>query len=233
MYSRGNRALYYAILFSLAVHGLVLFGLPGLRDAAKRAALIPAPIVAHLVEPAPPAAPEPVQTPPQSPQPPIAKPRPAPKPLAKPERSVPLAPLESAAPAEPAPPAAPTAPAAATAEAQPSGPVASVAPSADPDPGSLARFRLEIISIPGRFKRYPRVAIDNNWEGTAEVRLTFTADGRRSSIVIVKSSGHEVLDQQALDTISKAFVPVPPALRGKEFSLEIPVIYNLKDAPSG
>jgi len=146
---------------------------------------------------------------------------------------VPLAPLESAAPAEPAPPAAPTAPAAATAEAQPSGPVASVAPSADPDPGSLARFRLEIISIAGRFKRYPRVAIDNNWEGTAEVRLTFAADGRRSSIVIVKSSGHEVLDKQALDTISKAFVPVPPALRGKEFSLEIPVIYNLKDAPSG
>jgi periplasmic protein TonB len=231
MYSRRNRALNYAILFSLALHGLLLFGLPGLRDAAKRAALIPAPIVARLVEPAPPAAPEPIQPPPQ-PQPPRAKPRPAPKPLAKAE---PLLQPESAAPAEQ--PAAsepePAAATAATAEAQPSGPVASVAPSAEPDPGSLARFRLEIISLAGRFKRYPRVAIDNNWEGTAEVRLTFAADGRRSSIVIVKSSGHEVLDKQALDTIGRAFVPVPPALRGKEFSLEIPVIYNLKDAPSG
>jgi periplasmic protein TonB len=231
MYSRGNRALNYAILFSLALHGLLLFGLPGLRDAAKRAALIPAPIVARLVEPAPATAPEPVQPPP--PQPPRAKPRPAPKPLAKPERSVPVAPPEPAAAAEPPAPAAPAATTAASAEAQPSGPVASVAPSAEPDPGSLARFRLEIISIAGRFKRYPRVAIDNNWEGTAEVRLTFAADGRRSSIVIVKSSGHEVLDKQALDTIGRAFVPVPPALRGKEFSLEIPVIYNLKDAPSG
>jgi protein TonB len=75
--------------------------------------------------------------------------------------------------------------------------------------------------------------MDNNWEGRADVRVSFGADGRRSSIGVVRSSGHEVLDRQAIDTVTKAFVPVPPALRGKEFAFEIPVIFNLKDARSG
>jgi TonB family protein len=51
--------------------------------------------------------------------------------------------------------------------------------------------------------------------------------------VVVRSSGHELLDKQAIDTVTKAFVPVPPALRGKEFAFDIPVIFNLKDARSG
>jgi TonB family protein len=73
------------------------------------------------------------------------------------------------------------------------------------------------------------MAMDNNWEGRTDVRIVFGADGKRLSITIARSSGHETLDRQALDTVSKAFVPVPAALRGKEFALEIPVIYSLKD----
>jgi protein TonB len=101
-------------------------------------------------------------------------------------------------------------------------------PSAD-EAGTIAKFRLDIISQAKRFKRYPRMAMDNNWEGRADVRIVFGADGKRVSITIVRSSGHEALDKQALDTLSKAFVPVPAALRGKEFAVEIPVIYSLKD----
>jgi protein TonB len=56
-----------------------------------------------------------------------------------------------------------------------------------------------------------------------------------STITIVSSAGHEVLDKQALDMIQKAKprVQIPPALRGKEFSLEIPVIYSLKEGDAG
>ena len=110
----------------------------------------------------------------------------------------------------------------------PPGPVAApAAPSADP--GTLATFRMEIIAAARRYKRYPRVATDNNWEGRVDVRITFNAEGRRVSVAVAKSSGHEVLDKQAVDTVTKAFVPVPPALRGREFTVDIPVIYNLKD----
>jgi TonB family protein len=57
----------------------------------------------------------------------------------------------------------------------------------------------------------------------------FDASGKRASIAIVRSSGHDILDQQALDTLTRAFVPVPPALRGREFAVEIPVIFDVQD----
>lgn len=86
-----------------------------------------------------------------------------------------------------------------------------------------------------RYKRYPRVAMDNNWEGRAVVRLVIGANGMTKALTIASGSGHEVLDKQALDMIQKAKprVQIPAALRGREFTIEIPVIYDLKDQPSG
>ena len=86
-----------------------------------------------------------------------------------------------------------------------------------------------------RYKRYPRVALDNNWEGRVVVHMVVGANGMIASLRVTTSSGHDVLDRQALDMIRKAkpLVPIPPAMRGREFSVEIPVIYNLKDQESG
>ena len=79
-------------------------------------------------------------------------------------------------------------------------------------------------------KRYPRAARDNNWEGRTRLRVTYGGDGRRSSIDVVRSSGHEVLDREAVDTVGRTEVPVPPALRGKGFAFEIEMIFNLSDS---
>jgi periplasmic protein TonB len=237
MHGEESRVFHYAVLASIVMHGLMLFGF-SMKDASRRAAATPQPIVARLVQPpAAPAKPEPVAPPRVEPQPPAVKPTvkptPSPKPVAK---AAPTAPAQPAAPsptppaAEPAPPSAAPAPAAAAAP-QSTAPVAR--PGAEVDADSLGRFRMQVIEAALRFKRYPRVAMDNNWEGVALVRLVFGADGKRASVTIARSSGHEILDRQALDTMTKAFVPVPASLRGKEFTLEIPVMYNLKDNPSG
>ena len=103
------------------------------------------------------------------------------------------------------------------------------------DEGSLAQYRLQIISAARKYKRYPRVAMDNNWEGDVVVRMVIGANGMISALSIKTSSGHEVLDQQALDMFKKAkpMVQIPPSLRGKEFILELKAIYNLKDQDSG
>jgi protein TonB len=237
MHGGESRVFRYAVLASIVLHGLMLFGF-SMKDASRRAAAAPAPIVARLVEPqAAPAKPEPVAPPRvEVPPPPAVKPIPSPKPppVAK---AAPTAPAQPAAPA-PAPPAAEPAPAPPSAAPAPAAAAAQSAapaarPGADVDADSLGRFRMQVIEAAIKFKRYPRAALDNNWEGRADVRVTFGADGRRASIVIVRSSGHEILDKQAIDTVTKAFVPVPPALRGKEFAFEIPVIFNLKDNPSG
>jgi len=231
-----SRTLGLAVLASIVLHAALLLASPAILER-KKPSVFPGPITARLVEPPPVAAPvappaEEVPKPQvETPKPPTAKA--APEKARKPAPQTKPAPGPASPAAEPAQPVAPPAPAAPAAAPAPgvtarSEPQPPAAPSAD-EAGTLAKFRLDIISQATRFKRYPRMAMDNNWEGRTDVRIVFGADGKRVSITVVRSSGHETLDRQALDTVSKAFVPVPAALRGKEFSVEIPVIYSLKD----
>jgi periplasmic protein TonB len=238
-----SRAFNYAVLTSIVLHGLLLFGFSQ-RDPAKRAAPL-APILARLVQPpVPAAAPAPVapQLEPAKPQP-RDKPAPrksvaAPKPVAK---AAPPAPVAEPAPVSTPAPAAPEAPAPAAPDAAPMiarvEPVpAPAAPSAETfDVGSLAQYRLQLISIARKYKRYPRVAMDNNWEGEVVVRMVIGANGMITALGVKTSSGHEVLDQQALEMFKKAkpLAQIPVSLRGKEFTLELRAIYNLKDQDSG
>lgn len=261
MPSDPNRAFNYAVLASIALHGLLLFAFSAHNDQAKRAAL-PGPIVARLAQPPPalpvppprePVKPEALQTPPPKP---VAapKPAPAPKPVAKPApKPQPRAKTEPPAPVAPAPvteavPAAPPVPMAPPAPAAPAAPpappvIARTEPAPAPasptveavDAGSLAQYRLQVISAARKYKRYPRVAMDNNWEGDVVVRMVVGANGMISTLSIKTSSGHEILDKQALDMFRKAkpLVLIPAALRGKEFTIELRAIYNLKDQESG
>jgi protein TonB len=228
-----NRAFGYAILASILLHALLLLALPSLRRLPQA----PAPLVARLVqaapEPAPSAPVEEVRKPPVPETRPVrqravAKPEPVPQaPAPQPARPV----VSEPAPPAPATPITPAAPGpVARIELQP------VAPApAGPDPGALDRYRLQIVTAAARFKRYPRSAIDNNWEGEVVVRMTIGADGRIAALGIKSSSGHEILDRQALEMfrIAKPFVLLPPELAGKEFELELRAIYSLKDQASG
>lgn len=255
MYAAGRgqggqgRVLSYAVLGSILFHALLLSMLPALRDSAGRAPAPPGPIVAHLALPrVAPQTPVPPAPPPAAePQPPVVSAEPAPAPVVRPVVRPKPAPVAKAAPA-PAKnlPPPPSPPAAATPPAPPAAATSSIAkaepqltPSAPPAPaasealdaGTLAQYRLQLISVAKRYKRYPRVAMDNNWEGTAEIRLVIGANGFITSLVVKKGSGHEVLDQEALQWIRKAkpLAPIPAALRGKEFTVDIPVIFNLKE----
>jgi protein TonB len=216
---RESRAFNYALALSLLLHALLLFGLPGFRDS-KRPSIAPGLITARLVPPqALPAAPN------VAPAAPMA--RPALRPVLQTEPAAALAPSIPASPAaaaestfaEPAPAAEPRA-----------GPIA---PSAEPaaKAGSVDQYRLQLISAAKRYKRYPRVAVDNNWEGGVVVRMVIGADGLIASASVKTGSGHEVLDSQALEMFKRAkpLVPIPSALRGKELSLELRAIYNLMD----
>jgi protein TonB len=243
MYSDQNRAFHYAVLASIVLHGLLLFGLSP-RDPAKHPAP-PGPIIARLAQP--PAA-EPAPAPPQA-EPVKPQPREKRPPATK---SSPVAKAEPKA-TLPAPAAAPAAPVSEPAQTAPPSPAAGSAPSAPPivaradpapapaspseavDAGSLAQYRLQLISMARKYKRYPRVAMDNNWEGDVVVRMVIGANGMISALSIKTSSGHEVLDQQALEMFKKAkpLVQIPAALRGKEFTIELRAIYNLKDQDSG
>jgi periplasmic protein TonB len=231
-----SRAFHYALAASLALHALLLLALPDLVDTARRAASIPPQIIARLMEPEP-APPVPVPAPPvQAPTPPVppekkkapAARKPAPvisTPQPEPTPSIPAAPPPVAADApalEPAPPVA-------AVQSQP-------APQPTPPPAqpaeSLSRdqYRLQLIDEARRHKRYPPLARENNWQGDVRVDVAIAANGR-PTVTLKGSSGYEVLDRQALDMFAQAArsVPVPPALRGKEFSFEVRAVYDLED----
>jgi protein TonB len=96
------------------------------------------------------------------------------------------------------------------------------------DPSLVARYRLEIISAAKQFRRYPPIARENGWQGKAEVRVSF--DGaRHPALSISRSSGHAVLDRQAMDTLSKALALPPAPLAGRAFELDFPVVFSLED----
>ena len=228
MGARRNRAFHYAVLLSIVVHAAVLFTAPALREASRRMAW-PEPIVARLVEPPAPPAPEPIAPPRvEKPQPSV---KPAVKPASKPVPPPAPAPVASAAPqAPPQPQAAAPAAGPAPATPAPAAPAATVArPGAEVDADTVGRYRMLVIDAARELKRYPRAARDNNWEGRASVRVSFGADGRRSPVTVVRSSGHEILDREALDTVTRADVPLPAGLRGKEFAFEIEVVFNLRE----
>jgi protein TonB len=223
---RGESRLFaWAVLASIAFHGLLLLALPGLRDLSARTVIDSRRIEVRLREPRPPAVQETTPSVParrsDAERAAVARRKPAASPIAKPASSTLSASIERTAPTpEPI----------SRSEPQPTVPAPPArAPATDPDRELLALFRADIVSAAKRYKRYPRLALENNWEGKAEVRITFSTEGRRVSIAIAKSSGHESLDRQAIDTIAKALVPVPPALRGREFAIDVPVIYNMKD----
>jgi len=77
------------------------------------------------------------------------------------------------------------------------------------------------------------VALDNGWTGDVVVRIDIDAGGAVTGIRVERSSGHEILDGQALEMFRRAApeVAVPAALRGKAFSVEVRAVYNLRDRP--
>ena len=92
--------------------------------------------------------------------------------------------------------------------------------------GIYAQQNLSSISglINGRVY-YPRIARQNNWQGRVLVHFIVGTDGRAHSATVRESSGHQVLDQSALETIRDlAGMPTPPL----PVPLTVPVHFKLK-----
>ena len=103
------------------------------------------------------------------------------------------------------------------------------------EPSALAQYRAALLDEARKQKRYPLAALDNGWDGEVVVRMVVGADGSLAALTVRAGSGHAVLDRQAVEMFRKAkpLVPVPNALLGKSFALELRAVFNLKDQGSG
>lgn len=122
-----------------------------------------------------------------------------PQPRTEPTPPRPAAPETTAPPSRPAPPAASAA--------------------------SARSWEGEVLAHLERRKRYPTEARSRRLEGVALVRFTMNRQGRVQSVTLAQSSGHAVLDREALGLLQRAQpLPPPPAeIVGETLTLTVPV----------
>lgn len=226
------RLLYACFCVSIALHGLAMFALTGVRAVHRPddSGVLTAMFEQRLesTESRAPASearrklrerrpPESLIRPPEEAPPLTAPPAPrvedpAPNPAASPH---------AADPAAPAPRAS-----------EPASPEAAPTPLADaPNDGLLIAYRLALIDVAKRYKRYPVRAMERGWEGRVEIRLVVDQKGAIKEVLVKTSSRYPILDDQALDMVKRAFnalAQTHPAPRGREFILDVPIIFELQ-----
>lgn len=90
-------------------------------------------------------------------------------------------------------------------------PAGGIGPGLDPDgiisktaPNTLAMIRKKIM----RKKNYPLIAKENKWTGSVKLSFKINKSGSLDFVKIIKSSGYEILDSSALNSIKSA-APMP------------------------
>lgn len=220
-----RRMLVACMAVSIALHAAVLTGFRGLRPAehTKQVKALTAALASKPAHPMAPAVmPRLLQRPQWKANPETAQPV-----LVDPE----LPAYENARRAEPSPSSPlPEAASALPETASTPAPSPEKATAGGVDAGLLEKYRLALIDAVRRYKRYPTHAVERGWQGRVEVRLVVGSNGNISSALIKRSSNYQILDDQALDMVKKGTgrEPVPSALRGREFTLDIPVIFELQ-----
>ena len=217
-----QRRVVLALLCSMLIHGMLLTLVPGWRVRTFEPPLPLNVQLPELVRPEPAPAALPVKPQPKAiptvterarsefklPPPPRIESSVAPQPREVPAETPPVAPMT----------AAPT-------------PAPVVVAKAAPDSSLLDSYGKQLSGLIAKYQRYPRGAQLRGWQGTTQVQISVSAEGRMVNVVILRSSGFEVLDDQALKMVRQAApLPQPPeALRGREFTVMVPIVFKLND----
>lgn len=240
-----NNLKHYSLAWALVVSVILHAVLVGFLQPFKLDTPIQQPpLTIEIVQPKP-EPPTEVVAPPEPPKPeqkpeppPVKKPAP-PKPIeqpapdkvpdtpppAEPSRTeTPAPPVISAAPKVEEPPPTFTAPPPPPEPPKPAGPTEADIESARQAYGnSLSR---EI----GKHKRYPRIAQMRGWEGTVRLLLEIDTNGKVVSVKVEEASNREVFNTEALEMVKRMVQPppVPDTLRGRSFTVRVPIAFRLE-----
>ncbi|MFT3849343.1 MAG: energy transducer TonB [Propionivibrio sp.] len=244
-----HRALIQALMLSASVHAALLLGVVTTHRLQPGA---PAPamnvVIARdqRVEPIRPVAA--VPAPPGKARDPVPLPRPEPR------KAAPASTTRAVRRAEPVPPrivtyeASPVAVPESPVSADAAGPPTVSAPASVPNGGAvqgeapaaqdgvsaddLRRYRVSLASAARRFKRYPALAREQGWEGTVDVAIRVRSALPTPDVVLVCSSGHDLLDEQAVQMMAQAAraTTLPEGLRGRDLEIPLPVKFSLDEA---
>lgn len=173
------------------------------------------------------AAPKPAVATPPAPTPPIPKPvvKPIPKPVVKKPAPV-VQKSPDYAPPSPTPP--PPEPSAAEIEAAASARAAAAAAAAAATAFTEASFRANYLHNPK--PDYPAIAKSRGWQGKVMLRVQVSAEGTALSVSVETSSGHEMLDESAVEAVQKwKFIAAKRGDTAVASTVIVPIVFTLRD----
>lgn len=175
-------------------------------------------ISAPKPEVAPP--PKPVPPPPKK-EPPPKKTKPKPvikKPAPVVQKAPDFAPVEQVEP-----------PPVATTNASSNSPVTSTSvQTTNTETFTEANFRANYAHNPK--PHYPTIAKSRGWQGKVLLRVKVSAEGLSDSVTVEKSSGHEMLDESAVEAVKKwRFIPAKRGSTPVASSVIVPIVFTLRN----
>lgn len=80
-----------------------------------------------------------------------------------------------------------------------------------------------------KFRQYPLIARRNQIEGIVGLKFPVLANGTTGSVQIVRSSGSELLDKEALNTIQRSspFLPIPVDIGQTMVNIHVAIVFSL------
>lgn len=104
------------------------------------------------------------------------------------------------------------------------------APSPEKVTSSTNDYSSLLADAISKYKQYPKIAQMRGWQGLIIIELQLNPQGGVIYSQIKKSSGYDVLDQEALEMIKRAspFPQPPEALRNKNFTVLVPIAFKLE-----
>ena len=91
-----------------------------------------------------------------------------------------------------------------------------------------ANFRANYASNPK--PDYPSIARSREWEGKVTLRVQVSAEGLSDAVKIEKSSGHDILDESAMEAVKKwRFIPARRGDTAVASSVLVPINFSLND----
>ncbi len=93
---------------------------------------------------------------------------------------------------------------------------------------SRAHVTSVLIEEFNQYFSYPKIAIKRNWQGKVLLSLRVSSSGKIKDIQIKSSSGYDVLDQAAIESMYKVKkLPKISSWLKYDIELKLPVIYKL------
>lgn len=99
------------------------------------------------------------------------------------------------------------------------------------DADGIRAYRIGLAREARAHRQYPSLARERGWTGTAEVRVDVSQDGQPRQIHLASSSGHDILDREAVHMMSRAAASaaLPESLRGRAFAVRLPVVFDIPE----